>query len=457
MALAKAVASNDLEAVVASLAGEGKQELNSYGSSGELLLQVAIRSSNLAVAEELLKTGANVNQPNEERGTTKGYTAVHFAARSGDVDALNLLAKYKADINRTGADGWAPIHAACFAGKSAAMRRLVELGADVNVANDHGMIPLVFAANHGRVADVRFLIKKGADVHFTDSNGDSLMHHALHFRLQEMFEGAYDMPECQFDVAVCLAVNGAPVDTPNHSGHRPCKWMHETDIPAFESVMKILSHNSDAICKAGGSDLNYISLLAAQAPVFEAMGVSKQHARDLANAIKECDEQRLAEKKRREEERPAGGCPVMKGGRKKKGDADKAGEAKPDGHPPVDMSAVPEGTDPSNGQCPFFSKKAKQEANSGGAASEAASKSPSVAAASPAVASSSPVIASSPQVSHAPAAVVAVAAGKAPALNWQTAYEHRTVILLVLVAFFFGGWVERHFGNAMQRLNTSKY
>jgi ankyrin repeat protein len=458
MALAKAVADNDLDAVKSALKGGGKQELNAYGPSGELLLHVAIRAKNHAVAGALLQAGANVNQECDERGTTKGYTAAHFAARAGDVDALNLLQKYGCDVNRAAADGWTPIHCACFAGKSAATKKLVELGANVNAANEHGMIPLVFAANHGRVSDVRFLIKNGADVHFTDSNGDSLMHHALHFRLQEMFEGAYDMPECQYDVAVCLAIHNAPVDKPNHSGDPACKWMKETDVPALENVLKILRHNSVTIIKAGGADLNYISLLAAQPPVFVAMGLSQQHAQDLVNAVTECDQQRLAEKKRREEERPAGGCPVMKSGRKKKGDNDSSSQifsaadqsSTPTGHPPVDLTSVPSGSDPSNGQCPFFQKRAKQEAVSAAPIEAAAASASMVASPTELKATQPELKATQPaQVEHAMSVHTSPVP---PTLNWAFFYEHRVVILLMLLSFFFGSYVERHLGALIHRL-----
>merc|ERR1719169_49533 len=126
------------------------------------------------------------------------------------------------------------------------MQRLLLLGADAEVKNEHGMTPIVFAANHGRASDVRFLVKHGANPNFVDSQGDTLLHHALHFRLQEMFEGEYDMPECQYDVVVALAIAGAPVDKPNHQGKVACTFTNE-NIPALQDVLRIVAHNRERL------------------------------------------------------------------------------------------------------------------------------------------------------------------------------------------------------------------
>lgn len=445
--LSEAVARNDADLVTQLLSGSGKAELNVAGANGETVLHTAIKAKNLAIAELLLKAGANVNQGSDERGTTRGYTACHFAARQGDVDAIELLAKFKADLNRGAADGWAPIHTACFAGKSAAMQKLLLLGADAEAKNEHGMTPIVFAANHGRAADVRFLVKHGANPNFVDTQGDTLLHHALHFRLQEMFEGEYDMPECQYDVVVALAIAGAPVDKANHQGKVACTFTNES-IPALQDVLRILAHNRERLIAAGGTDLNYISLLHAPVQAFISMGVDAKHAKDLFESMQKCDQQRLADKKQRDESRPAGGCPVMKS-KKNKGGAtaeNKGGAATP-AHPPMDLSDVPPGTDPSNGQCPFFQKKAQQEAHSAATApvpTPAEAPQRSVAPLAELSNKAAPPLpsylgATTPVKYHQAEHVV-------PSLTWAYVYENRTILLLMALSFFLGSWFEQRFG-----------
>ncbi|HEV2863954.1 MAG TPA: ankyrin repeat domain-containing protein [Pyrinomonadaceae bacterium] len=87
-----------------------------------LSLIAAVKNGNYSEAEELLRSGADVNQQDEQ-----GWTAVNFAAGRGDVAFIDLLAARGADPVRVGRDRRTPYMIALAAGHASAARRLKEL------------------------------------------------------------------------------------------------------------------------------------------------------------------------------------------------------------------------------------------------------------------------------------------------------------------------------------------
>ena len=447
-----AVATSNLETVKAALQGDCSQ-LNTANADKQLPLITAIKGKNHKIAEMLIAHGANVNQESPEAGTQSGYTAAHFCAKNGDIDGLKLLKKEGADLDRVGGDGWCPIHAAAFSNKPAAIHFLVENGANIDALNSHKLSAIVFVANHGRASEVRYLLEKNASSAVHDISGDSLLHHALHFQMSKLFDGEYDVPECQYDVAVVLAISGVSVDAKNNDGLTACEFFND-DVPSLQRLLLVLAANAVQF-KASKTEWNYMSLLAAQVQHYAGMGIEMRHAVDIFELIHEVEKERVADKKRREEERPAGGCPVMKGGRRKKGQKAVADQSHPE------MPA--DGSDPSNGACPFIQKK---KAEDGGATdpkdhpqAPADGSDPSNGACphfqkketTPAAATMAPppplqqmAFAPPPPPSEAPALGTNNQVIK---LDFNFVYQNSTVLLCMLVAFFFGMIFEQKLGR----------
>lgn len=422
-------------------------------ATGQTPLMAAAQANHFAIVQLVLKHDVDVNLASKEHGTCNGYTAVHFAARNGNTDMLDVLHSKGANINRPSTDGWCPIHVAAFAHKSQMLQRLVAHGADVDAKNDQGLPAIVFVANHGSASDTRFLLKKGASVKFVDANGDSVLHHALHTRVSQLFEGEYDVPSVALDVTIVLVLHGVDVDHKNKDGETAWKYMAE-GIPALPDLLHVIAHNKLPLL-ASGVEWNFMTFKAVAVEKLIAMGIDANHARDIVTFANKSDEQRVAWEKEREAERPAGGCPVMRGKKNKnkkpevpadgsdpsngacpffnKDKKDDDAAKPPAGHPAMDAKDVPPGTDPSNGACPFFKGKAPAPAPTAAAASAA----PSPSTEAPKAAVSSPAQHGS-VVKH----------DAAPALNWQLIYEHRTVILLMVVSFLLGSAFEQRFGAA---------
>lgn len=84
----------------------------------------AARSGRPAAVEELLKSGADVNEQDEQ-----GWTAVKFAAGRGDLAAVEALARAGADLNPVGRDQRSPYDVALAAGQVGVAKFLRAAGA----------------------------------------------------------------------------------------------------------------------------------------------------------------------------------------------------------------------------------------------------------------------------------------------------------------------------------------
>lgn len=443
MKLPEAIESGKLDELRAALA-EHANSINHSDVNGEYPIHKAVKAKSVKMVEMLIEAGANINQASEETGSMRGYTAAHYAARNGDVDTILLLAKKKADFTREAGDHWQPVHCAAFSGKRLALLALLDNGANVNAKNQHGHTPLVYAVNHGRTGDVREILSRGASLEVADPNGDSLLHHCFHYQMSKLFEGEYEMPEVQLDVAVSLAIAGCAVDSKNNEGNTADFYLKD-DIPSLLNVLKIIAHNAEKF-RSSKTDWNYMTLVGAKPEHFLGIQLDMKHAMDLYEQIKKVEEERKSSKKRREEERPAGGCPVMRGKKKKPNEAAE-GPGASGGHPSVEDAKKydPNGPDPSGGQCPFFKKPAP---------TSVPEEAPPVRAA---VATTPPANVSSPTLqSYTKDMMTASGAtpntkSTVPEFGWVFLYENRTSVMLMLICFFMGmifeQWCGRLFGK----------
>jgi uncharacterized protein len=118
--------------------------------------------------EALLARGVN---PDEFDGA--GGTALMAAAREGRIDAMRVLIKAGADVNRRDRSftRWTPLVHAIHKRQDAAARLLLDSGAEVDAAMQGGATPLIFAAAYGETAIVEELLSRGADPHHQTVDG----------------------------------------------------------------------------------------------------------------------------------------------------------------------------------------------------------------------------------------------------------------------------------------------
>jgi len=103
-----------------------------------------------------------------ERGTgvSSGESAMHQAARAGDLALLRSQLHSGADANVRDDAGRTPLMDAVAAGQIEAVRLLLSNGADVNAHTRAGRTPLIEAAAQGRLEAAHLLVKAGADLNY---------------------------------------------------------------------------------------------------------------------------------------------------------------------------------------------------------------------------------------------------------------------------------------------------
>lgn len=175
----------DLDEVLKELRGqERKRVLETKHKDGDDFMTpliIAARNGNLDVVEILLRYDANI----EARGTVKiddevfeGFTPLWGATTAGHIDVLKLLIKKKAEVDGKLLTDSTPLRCAAYDGRLDIVSCLVENGANVNACKNDKTSPLFPACSNGHINVVEFLIKHGANVNVQDRNGNTALHDA---------------------------------------------------------------------------------------------------------------------------------------------------------------------------------------------------------------------------------------------------------------------------------------
>ena len=108
----------------------------------------------------LIKNGADVNAAQGD-----GMTALHWAARNGDVELTRVLLYAGANVKAsTRLGGYTPLLLAAQQGHAAVIAALITAGSDVKAANALGTTPLMLAAASGDAQTVTMLVENGAEI-----------------------------------------------------------------------------------------------------------------------------------------------------------------------------------------------------------------------------------------------------------------------------------------------------
>jgi hypothetical protein len=102
-------------------------------------------------------------QPGIDAKDAWGHTALHRAARSGNVQELQQLLAQGANIEAQNNIQKTPLHEAAEWGHAECVRVLLEGGANPNIQDQYGHKPLHKAAEWGRTDCVRLLLERGID------------------------------------------------------------------------------------------------------------------------------------------------------------------------------------------------------------------------------------------------------------------------------------------------------
>ena len=144
---------------------------------------IAARNGNLDSVEILLRYKADI----EARGSLKlatngevveGCTPLWVAAASGHLDVVELLIERNAEVHSRTLTDSTPLRTAAFHGHLDIVSYLVEHGADVNSRNVDESTPLMVICYNGHMNVATYLVECGANIHLQDKNGDTCLHAA---------------------------------------------------------------------------------------------------------------------------------------------------------------------------------------------------------------------------------------------------------------------------------------
>jgi ankyrin repeat protein len=131
-------------------------DANTLDPKGNLGLMIALRTPSPKVAQVLTEA------PKIELNllSAQGESPLMLAALKGQLALAELMVKKGADVNKT---GWTPLHYAASGAHLAVMKLLLENFAYIDAESPNGTTPLMMASMYGNAAAVQFLIDEGAD------------------------------------------------------------------------------------------------------------------------------------------------------------------------------------------------------------------------------------------------------------------------------------------------------
>ncbi len=179
------------------------------GSSGhDGSLMSAVQSGMTHAVREVLQRG---HYDLSERDSQK-QTALHIATIEGYYDIVDLLLKYRAEVDSRADEDDTPLHWAARHGHVDIARLLVENGADLEARGTNQFTPLHWALFMGLLEPAEMLIAAGADVTAKDRNGKTAVHLATQVDLDEVIpklvEGGVDVnkEDIEGETALYLAM-----------------------------------------------------------------------------------------------------------------------------------------------------------------------------------------------------------------------------------------------------------
>ncbi len=117
-------------------------KLEARNAADESPLMMAALKGHTELARKLVARGADVNKP--------GWTPLHYAATTGQVEIMAMLLERHAYIDAESPNGTTPLMMAAMYGTPEAVKLLIEAGADPQPKNMLGMTALDFAFKGNR-------------------------------------------------------------------------------------------------------------------------------------------------------------------------------------------------------------------------------------------------------------------------------------------------------------------
>ena len=154
-----AAAFNGRMELVQLLLTSGRVDINTRQKDGATALFAAVQADRPVVTELLIREGADVNLPLDDR-----TTPLCLAVYNGNIDLVKLLLQAPGiQINQTGLENTSPLFYAADRGDEEIVELLLNNEADPNIPDASGMVALQVACLKGYEQVVELLLDEGAD------------------------------------------------------------------------------------------------------------------------------------------------------------------------------------------------------------------------------------------------------------------------------------------------------
>lgn len=237
-------------------------------------LCIAADKHNFTSVDNLLKSGANVNQKDYW-----GKTALHIVAAKKDASAQRcamLLLEHKADVNIACDDNVSPFYLACSGGCTETVEFMLQNSSPrINVVGVKQ--PLVAACANNNLAIVKQLVQHGANVNARSPSGTALTSQS---KKRSTPTSAFELPlgvaamHDYCDIVLYLIANAADINATDNKGNTA---LHHASDRSPRSLTVLLEHGAavnlmnacgkTALCKA---TIRRVPLLVRELIKFEA-------------------------------------------------------------------------------------------------------------------------------------------------------------------------------------------
>ena len=218
-------------------------DIDSTDSDGWTALIWAARRGDVNAVDLLIKAGADVNKSNNF-----GASALLATMRSEDLKCARVLLRAGANSDATDNQGFNALHfAAQYQNSRDIVKLLVEAGTNVNGRTVWGSTPLSLATFQNYAALAEALLDYGADINALDNDGDSALHKAIHYNSHILVQ--------------LLLRRGAiytQIDNIGNSILHPAATSHNLKILEILFAAKLRGIHTEAVNKEGKTALQIV-------------------------------------------------------------------------------------------------------------------------------------------------------------------------------------------------------
>ncbi|MHC4954875.1 MAG: ankyrin repeat domain-containing protein [Planctomycetota bacterium] len=191
-------------------------------------LHDAAKNGDLELAKHLIRDGAEIDAREKE-----GHTPLHEAARAGHLELVKLLIGEGADVEAKCEDNATPLYAAALDERVSVVEGTLTWGGGREIAST----PLHSAVHGQNVELIGLLLSHGADTNAKNGKGETPLHQTA-----RQFDFATNL-----ELARLLVRNGADVNAKDGGGQTP---LHNfARLPDFHTAELLVAHGADVSAK----------------------------------------------------------------------------------------------------------------------------------------------------------------------------------------------------------------